>query len=260
MSATATPAIPRRDPVTGPGPSAPQTDHLAAGDAVAEPPPDIALSGTPCATEIERLQQHIARLTQELDQARAEIADLRLQNSLIIETVTNPHLKAEAPTIIRTAVRYVGAKARGEADQDGYVNINPSVIGDDFPDAGTPIRSRATVKRHLDRLADDGLIQRKVTLAIVQKIVRDAEGKPIRDETGKPKTAPVKVEQTVGQLHGRIDRRGPQAVRLLPSARSRPWGGADPPQTRRRPAKRDVPARQDAVSRMLLDPAHRLLR
>lgn len=147
-----------------------------------------------------------------VDTLQLENAELRQENSTIVNVVTNPHLKAEAPTLIRTAVEVREAKRRGAADEHGFVRINTSKIGDDYGDKhnprndgmSMPIRSRATVGRHLKKVADLGLIEREIRTATVTQIVRDPKTKKpkINPETNKPITCEAPTDQTWVKLTG----------------------------------------------------------
>ena len=136
-----------------------------------------------------------------------ELAETRLEISTIIATTTHPHLKAEAPTLIRTAIDVREAKKRGQVDERGFAPISTARIGDDYPDRAdgldAPIRSRSTVNRHLKKAAALGLIEREVRKVQVRRVVRDKDNKPIIDpETRQPKTYDASGEQTWVKLTG----------------------------------------------------------
>ncbi len=180
-----------------PGPRSAPTDQPTTN----HPPTDQTDQPTdPCAS----VRDELASLRRRIAELEAENAKLRLENTRIINTVINPSLKAEAPTIVRTVVRAAAARQRGDTDEQGFVRVNEREIGDDWEHTdGKPIRNRATVKRHLERAAQMGLLERDVRPAMVPRIVRDTEGQPVLDPaTGKPKTEQVAIRQTWVKLTG----------------------------------------------------------
>ncbi|MDP9353919.1 MAG: hypothetical protein M3R02_01295 [Chloroflexota bacterium] len=107
----------------------------------------------------------LAALEAENARLRTEVAELKRTQAALIATVTNPSLKAEAATIVRLAVEVEHQRRGGQVGPDGFVRVSTARIGDDWPPAEdgdpppvAPIRGRATVNRHLQNLAEFGLI------------------------------------------------------------------------------------------------------
>lgn len=185
---------------------------------------------------IAELEAMVAELTAERDALRTDVAELKRTQSAIVATVTNPHLKAEAVTIVRLAADCVRRRSKGERpDENGFVKVSPAGLGEDYDDpldgpALTPIRGKATVNRHLQNLANAGLIDRTFKDEPVRRVLRDSRGLPIRDESGQlVRAEPTTVKRTWVKVTG-----DSLADVLDPFARWRrpaPPPGQDPPKT-----------------------------
>jgi hypothetical protein len=157
--------------------------------------------------ELAAARAENATLRAENETFQVELQNLRAENTMVINTTINPHLKAEAATLVRTVIRAVDAKTRGEADERGFVLLSGRAIGDDFEEddprhVETPIRSRATVKRHLERLADLKLIEREVRPGITKMPIRK-DGKIVIDpKTGKARMMDAQTPQTWIKITG----------------------------------------------------------
>ena len=156
--------------------------------------------------ELEHWKSRALAAEAKVDHLELEIAELRLDNTTLINLTTNPSLKAEAPTLIRTAIAVRDAKRRGEADEDGFVQIRTTKISEDYEkplDGIDPICSRSTVGRHLKKADNLGLIQREVRSVMAPRVVRDENNQPVIDPTTKkPKTFEARTDQTWVKMTG----------------------------------------------------------
>ncbi|MDP9365918.1 MAG: hypothetical protein M3Q10_17150, partial [Chloroflexota bacterium] len=194
-------------------------------------------AGAAGADRVGALEARVSELEAENDALRAEIVDLKRTQSAIVATVTNPHLKAEAATIVRLAADCVRRREKGEQpDEQGFVPVSPAALGEDYDEPlGNgpnldPIRGKATVNRHLQNLDAAGLIKRELRPDKVKRVLRDADNRPIRDGSGNLVYGePVKVQKTWVRVTG-----ASLAEVLDPFARYRrpaPKPGEDAPKT-----------------------------
>lgn len=142
-----------------------------------------------------------------VEELEDENAQLRADNTALITVTTNPSLKAEAATVIRTAIEVSNAKRRGDVDEDGFVRIQAAKIGDDYEERrdnlDLPIRSKASVGRHLKKVAEFGLIEREVRTVQAPRAQRDREGKVVTDPaTGRTATFEAPTQQTWVKMTG----------------------------------------------------------
>ncbi len=147
----------------------------------------------------------MAALEAENARLRAENAELKRTVSTVIATVTNPSLKAEAATLVRTAVETERQRREGsgQVGPDGFRRVDTARIGDDWTHVATadgappvtPIRGRSTVNRHLQNLAEFGLIEHRVEEVPKEMVLPDKR-------TGEPRKRTVPVKETWVRLPG----------------------------------------------------------
>ncbi len=153
---------------------------------------------------VAELERRVAELEDEVSSMKDQVSDLTHTQAVIIETILNPNIKAEAVTAIRLATDVSRRRRRGEGPSaDGFIRVSPAALGEDYDpwidgEALTPIRGKSTINRHLQTFQDAGLIERDIRPAIIEKVVRDPETKrPIIDPlTGQPKRQRIKTEET----------------------------------------------------------------
>ncbi len=157
--------------------------------------PPIASSGDPCADRIVVLQTEIAALQAQLAAKDIEITELRRTQAAIIATVTNPHLKAEAVTVIRLAAD-LERQHKQAPTSDGLYRVSAARLGDEArkdvngnATGDPPIRGRATVSRHLDTLDELGPLERQRRQGLAQKQVKH----PV---TGEIRVTTLPVEES----------------------------------------------------------------
>ncbi len=147
----------------------------------------------------------LAALEAENAALRAENAELKRTVSVVIATVTNPSLKAEAATLVRTAVEIDRQRREGsgQVGTDGFRRLDTARIGDDWshvatpdgPPPVTPIRGRSTVNRHLQNLAEFGLIDHRIEEVPREMVLPDKR-------TGLPRKRTVPVKETWAHMPG----------------------------------------------------------
>ncbi len=152
----------------------------------------------PCAEIVAEKDQEIADL-------RADNAKLKRTVSVVIATVTNPSLKAEAATLVRTAVEIDRQRREGlgQVGPDGFRRLSTARIGDDWsrpvdedgPPPVTPIRGRSTVNRHLQNLAEFGLLDHRIEEVPKEMVLPDKR-------TGLPRKRTVPVKETWVHMPG----------------------------------------------------------
>ena len=160
--------------------------------------------------DVAALRAENATLRRRVGELEAEVRELKRTQSAIIATVTNPHLKAEAATIVRLVNDVHRRRQNGERpDARGFLRARPADLGEDYPDrADLPkldkIRGKATVNRHLQNLADAGLIERELRPDTIEKVAVDPVTKRaiIDPATGQPVRERIRTQTTWVRLTG----------------------------------------------------------
>jgi hypothetical protein len=167
------------------------------------PPAPVAAQASDTTAPGDSCPARLAAALREIVTLRAESTRLAEEKRMLVLTMTNPHLKAEAATIVPAVMETHRQRQAGNTDDKGFVLLSPARLGDDHAANPAPIRSRSTASRHLAKAAELGLLERDVRPGVVDKIVRTREGMPVLDpKTGKPRRKPFTTEQTWIRLTG----------------------------------------------------------
>jgi putative DNA primase/helicase len=159
--------------------------HTAGGDV---PCPELAAKLAGALARIAEIETDRDHWRQRAESAETALVAKERENTAIIATVTNPHLKGRVPTILREAARHIKAREEGKLDARGFGRMSCSSVGDDYPDQeGAPIRGRSSVKRDHDFFTATGLAQVEIRPEVVETVQRNPRtGEPTKRRVTTP--------------------------------------------------------------------------